>query len=318
MAEQSGPWRNITTGDGKSYSHINWQQFWAGLSGGLINKYACIVPDSGDPGAVPCFVRPRLPAELGVTLNKGVAFLEGAYYQADAPVDLAIAQNNSGQSRTDIVVLRRNKAGQTVRAQVLQGAPGAPPSPPELTNTSAIKDFPLAEVTVPSGVSSVNESHIVPLAVFLPNSTMQFVVLKNSTASAIEPGRLIEPDPANTRSIRLCRDTTDFIGVSVGRIPAGQWGVVQTNGVGLVRTSGAVVRNRWATLSSENGVADDTTNGEGTTFGRFLRTETGEGYYPMFIFKESVPFTSIAHSSSLDRRRQLRERPKHSLWLDHR
>ena len=288
MAEHSAPWRNIDTGDGKSYSHANWQRFWEGISGGLIHQFACIVPDSGNPGVVPCLVRPQSPSARGITIENGVAFVDGAYYRAEAAFNLPIAQNNSGQSRTDLVVLRRDSAGQEVRARIVQGTPGNPPQAPDLSNTSAIKDFPLAEVTVPNDFSSVAESHIMPTAVFLPNSTMQFVVLQNNTGATILPARLLEVDPDHARSVRLCSDEATFVGVSLGKILAGEWGVVQSDGVALVRTSGAVVRARFVTLSSTNGVADDTTSNVGTTFGRFLDTAAAAGYRQMLLFKQYV------------------------------
>lgn len=85
------------------------------------------------------------------------AQVRGFHYDSGpSTITLTLAANSSGLPRVDLIVLRLNRATWTVREDIVQGTPGAG-APTRTMNTGSIGvwEFPLAEVTVDSGVSAI-------------------------------------------------------------------------------------------------------------------------------------------------------------------
>jgi hypothetical protein len=83
------------------------------------------------------------------------AFVYGFGYKNDASKTLALAANASGNPRIDTIVLKLDLTANTIIATAHQGTPGASPVPPTLTNTSTVKEIPLADVFVANGATSL-------------------------------------------------------------------------------------------------------------------------------------------------------------------
>jgi hypothetical protein len=91
---------------------------------------------------------------MTVTLGAGEALVQGFYYRNDANKVLTIAANASGSLRVDRVVLRLDRAANSLLAVIKQGTPGA--GIPALTQvTGGTWEFPLYTVVVPSGAVSI-------------------------------------------------------------------------------------------------------------------------------------------------------------------
>ena len=283
MVEKSAVWRNVAVGDGQAYTHTDWQGYWAALSTGVMHRYACVLPDSGNPGVIAGMVEPTAPASMGVRVNRCVAFLDGAYYSASADVELTLTSNNSGHPRKDLVVLRRDLTGQQARLQVIRGSPGTPAAPPSLQLTGSIKDYPLGEIELPSGATSVASGMITPMAVYLPNSTMDMSLVRNGTSQVIEPGRAVRIHPSSPNSVALAVLEQDVIGVSVGRIGAQDYGVICRSGVVLGYFDAAVALGAHVVLGA-NGEMSAAANPQ-MSLGRVFSPLSGAGFSRFMLDK---------------------------------
>jgi hypothetical protein len=91
---------------------------------------------------------------MTVTVTNGEASIQGFYYKNTSGVVLPIANNASGSTRIDRVVLRLNRASNSITAAVVQGVPGA--GTPALTQVvGGTWEFPLVDVTVANGSVSI-------------------------------------------------------------------------------------------------------------------------------------------------------------------
>jgi hypothetical protein len=82
----------------------------------------------------------------------GEAFVQGFWYKNTATLDLPVANNTSGSTRIDVVVLRLDRIGNTLVLAVLQGTPGA--GTPALTQNAVVWEMSLATLTIPTGTTS--------------------------------------------------------------------------------------------------------------------------------------------------------------------
>lgn len=79
-----------------------------------------------------------------------------AWTSGTTDVNLTVGANTSGQTRTDRVVLRLDRATWTVLAVVKQGAPGAgAPALTQDTGDTGVWEIPLARITVINNAASV-------------------------------------------------------------------------------------------------------------------------------------------------------------------
>jgi hypothetical protein len=97
---------------------------------------------------------PSAPGGMFVSVADGEAMVEGFHYKNTATVTLAIANNSSGSTRIDTIVLRLNRTGNVLAVAILQGTPSA--GAPALTQSATgIWELPIGNVTVASGTLSI-------------------------------------------------------------------------------------------------------------------------------------------------------------------
>lgn len=99
--------------------------------------------------------------EVRIRANRR-AVVQGYGWENDAAeIVKTLTANSSGSTRTDLVVLRLDRATWTVTVQVLQGTPGAgAPTPSYDGDLTGPWELPLAEVTVASGATALASSTV--------------------------------------------------------------------------------------------------------------------------------------------------------------
>lgn len=207
MTERSFPWDGTTTGDAGPYSASDEARFYTGqFKSGVgiissVNRSSGYFPGSGRNTAVePWLITANSPEDLTVILEPGTGVVQGYLYDNDAQLTLTIAENTSGSTRFDFIVLEMNISNQQVRAQVVQGTPGA--GAPSLTQTATVWQHSLALVEIASGDSTIADSDITTLGYNFPiqpgwGANQQ---LSNGTA----PGSAISAWSGN---LRYCQPT---------------------------------------------------------------------------------------------------------------
>lgn len=100
------------------------------------------------------------PPQMGVDVATGQAWIEGIYYQSDAVEALLVTANPTGNPRIDTVVVGVDFLNNTSSLYVLPGTAAADPSPPVLTQTTSLWEYPLANVYVAAGAVSIGTANI--------------------------------------------------------------------------------------------------------------------------------------------------------------
>ncbi|SDH19089.1 hypothetical protein SAMN05421505_112115 [Sinosporangium album] len=85
----------------------------------------------------------------------GRAHIAGHHYYLDSATTLPVAANTSGAPRTDLVVLRLDRAANSISLAVRQGTPGNPPAKPQPDRGWNSPEIVLGYATVPNGTNSV-------------------------------------------------------------------------------------------------------------------------------------------------------------------
>ena len=105
-----------------------------------------------------CLQVRRREGELAVTVDPGKAIVRGyAYFNENEPLTLSVSRPSSTQSRIDRVVLRLDlqEKARSVSLKILEGEPGANPSPKPLTRNDITWDLSLAQLHVPANATMV-------------------------------------------------------------------------------------------------------------------------------------------------------------------
>lgn len=100
---------------------------------------------------------------MNVTVGSGRAWFNNTWTDNDSDIVLAISPSEVALNRIDAVVLEVNKET-SVREntiKVLKGVPATTPVAPTLSNTSTIKQYALAHITVNFGVTQITSGNIV-------------------------------------------------------------------------------------------------------------------------------------------------------------
>lgn len=261
MAQRSRIWAGNTgsgaAGDAGPYSDANWRDIWK--YNGLYSPHSSILLGSGvapDPGLN---VSPG--AGLNVTVSAGRANVQGAYYENDSNLTLAIAANASGNPRIDSVILRVDYTAQTVRCVILQGTPAASPVAPTLTQNALVWESSIAEVDVANGVASFTTSNIWQHRNYHNSSQDLFYenVLNNS-GGALRSGDIVFLDNGTySPGFGLAATTSSTLGarhplgVWVGYTANGARGRVQYAGLGWIRvTTPELTPRGWAIVQSSS------------------------------------------------------------------
>lgn len=101
------------------------------------------------------------PNGKSVAVQPGKIVIHGRLMVTDADETLTIADNTSGNPRIDTIVAECDWAAQTITLKVVQGTPGASPTPPTLTqNAGVLWQEPLAQVSVADAFSTITNTDI--------------------------------------------------------------------------------------------------------------------------------------------------------------
>lgn len=283
MTEISRPWDGISTGHAGPYSSENWALSWRYMS----------ARGAGYPNAGPLLgtgtapndglkVQAQSPAAAAVDVLIGSALVAGRWYLNDATKALTIAANASGNARIDTVILRADYSLQTVVLAVLQGTPAASPTPPTLTQTVGVLwEIPLADVAVANGFTSIANTDITPRSEWANAPHGSFLVAQNNSGGTLTDGQVVIWDTTADRAVTTTTTVNHVrvAGVVRGRIANGAYGLIQTDGVGLVVVNAALARGTGLTTSSTAGRAGSP-GGSGSPLGNIgvmLAASSGAG-----------------------------------------
>jgi hypothetical protein len=97
---------------------------------------------------------------MQVYINTGRAWFDHTYSVSDVVIVRDIAQASNSYPRIDTVVLETNAQIRTNSIKVITGEATANPVAPALTNTATIHQYPLADITVPKGATSISLANI--------------------------------------------------------------------------------------------------------------------------------------------------------------
>lgn len=148
MTQLSQPWTCVAVGDGSPYDleivearsrllgNVN-----PSRDGVIYWNSATVFPDMTNPTNE--FLQPEFVSGNTVRINPGIGMVQGWIYFNDADVDFNVAGGNA--NAIDIIGLRRDLAGQTVRLFHGRGAAG---SLYNLVQTTATWEIPLMEVAL--------------------------------------------------------------------------------------------------------------------------------------------------------------------------
>lgn len=290
MTQLSLPWQSTTPGDAGPYSSENWRnsyKYMIGLGGARDNVGPFL--GSGTQPQDGLKVQATTPTPNGsVSVLPGSALVAGAFYLNTTNVTLTPAGNASGNPRIDTIVLRADYTAQTVRLAVLQGTPAGSPVPPALTQTFGVTwEIPLADLTLASGFTSIPNSVIQPRHdwVNAPPGVYLDSVLNNT--GTLNTGDVVIWDSATDRAATTTTTADDLrvIGVWSGRTPAGLYGRVLTQGIGLVYVNAAVTRGQLLVTSTTARQAAPISAGgsRGAVIGMALETTSGAGLTVAYI-----------------------------------
>lgn len=102
---------------------------------------------------------------MNVIVGTGRAWFNFTWTLNDAPLYLTVSDAPVALNRIDTVVLEVN-TDSSVRAntiKIIAGTPASSPVPPTLANTSTLKQYGLANISVGSGVTSISNANITNL-----------------------------------------------------------------------------------------------------------------------------------------------------------
>jgi hypothetical protein len=148
----------FAAGDGATVLEDRWQAMarrW--LSTGVLTGYLGELAVTADGGG------------MYVTAATGGAWVEGFYFDSDAATALTVAAANATDPRIDRVVVRLDRAANTVAFVVLTGTAAASPTPPALTQTDGLWELLLADVTVPAAAGVIVAGNVTDRRIFTRN-----------------------------------------------------------------------------------------------------------------------------------------------------
>lgn len=175
MTQTSYPWAGEATGDCGPYSDDQWSDAWRYL----------LTKDRTLEGVIK-----GIDNELEVTgttspvsVDTGVALVDGKIYENGASEDVAVPTPSGGNSRIDLIVLRKSWSAQTVRIARVAGTEAGSPSPPSLTQTDGTTwEIEIARLLInDSGVITVTDMRewlTTPLSEFNTDPPIRYVAIE--------------------------------------------------------------------------------------------------------------------------------------------
>ena len=163
---------------------------------------------------------------MNVSIASGRAWVHGFFYKNDASLSKTLSAAHATLNRIDRVILRLDRSGNTVTAQVLTGTPGASPSAPALTKNATTWEISLCQVYVAAAVTTISNSNITDEREFTFPGT------------GIVPGRELE----------ITRFVPPFSGITAAKIEA--W---ESGGAGTAKIVRHLLRLEKLASPVENG-----------------------------------------------------------------
>lgn len=97
---------------------------------------------------------------MQVYINTGRAWFNHTYSVSDVIMARDIAPASTSYPRIDTVILETNSQTRTNSIKVITGEAKSNPVPPALTNSATVHQYPLADITVPKGATSIALANI--------------------------------------------------------------------------------------------------------------------------------------------------------------
>lgn len=101
-----------------------------------------------------------LNSNMVVTVQPGVAHINGATYTNDEPIEFALDTANANYNRLDLIVLRLEETERTCHVYYRAGTPSGNPQEPPLYRSADVWELKLAKITVRSGTQIINQADI--------------------------------------------------------------------------------------------------------------------------------------------------------------
>jgi hypothetical protein len=150
MAEKFYP---FDAGAGSQITEIQWAemaQYWR--SSGVLPDDQTKAQDNDFNGE---FAISTSSSTKNVTIGPGAAWIHGHYYKNDANLTKTLADNTSGYTRIDRLVIRLDWVNNTISLEIKQGTPSGSPQPPALSQTfGSIWEIPLYQISCPNGFAN--------------------------------------------------------------------------------------------------------------------------------------------------------------------
>jgi hypothetical protein len=138
---------------------------------------------------------------MTITVGAGEALVQGFYYRNDANLVLTIAANTSGSLRVDRVVLRLDRAANSLLAVIKQGVSGA--GAPALTQVAGgTWEFPLYTVNVANAAASIISANLTDQRAY---SRWSYMALDTAMATDTEVSAAV----AAEATLRTNADTSE-------------------------------------------------------------------------------------------------------------
>lgn len=205
----SGPGSNVTEAQWGLMAK-NW--LGTGVIKGAINEFQVYADSSG----------------MQVKVKSGQAWIEGFFFQVVTESVIPISIANSSNPRIDRIAIQVDWTNNIISLIAIQGTPAASPTPPALTQGSAIWQISLAQVYVGANVSTIAAGNVTDERNFVKNANAiqgkyTNLVLQNGWAAVggyATPGYLLdEMGFVHLRGSAALGTTTS--GTVIATLPAG-------------------------------------------------------------------------------------------------
>lgn len=143
------------SGDGAFITEPRWKLMFTWMRTVGVLTTAETLPTDDD-----LFVGPTDPG-LSVEVFPGEAFIQGMFWSHTGDTaPLAINENDSGDPRIDLVVLRTDFVNDIIEYVVIEGTPDPSPVAPDPVQNDTVWDLPLATVDVADGATEITDMDI--------------------------------------------------------------------------------------------------------------------------------------------------------------
>ena len=102
---------------------------------------------------------------MSVTLGKGRAWMAysefaGVVYANTVATQIAVPTADAYFDRIDRLIIRFDRTGNTIKAQIISGKPSSTPKAPEIVRNDSMYDLSVAQIHVKTGATEIKAAHI--------------------------------------------------------------------------------------------------------------------------------------------------------------